>query len=154
MSWLKLDMLLSTDINSMKKITSSTYKKDKFYDIIKSAVTALLKQSNVITPVDIFISIGNLTKENHEKWRFKKISYLEKVIECNLSSANRKLRMLKYCALEIGLKSSRTVYKSWGKGEKILLRFSKTNNELIEEIYSTHYVLKDHKDFEENSHNG
>ena len=144
----------STEINPMKKITSSTYKKDKFYNIIKSAVATLLKQSNVITPVNMFISIGNLTKENYEKWRFKKIPYLEKVIECNLSSATRKLRILKYCTLEIGLKPSRSIYKSWGKGEKILLRFSKTNNELIEDLYSTHYILKDQKDFEEYSHNG
>ena len=47
--------------------------------------------------------------------------------------------------LEIGLKPLKTVYKSWGKGEKILLRFSITGNNLIEELYSTHYVLKENK---------
>jgi len=115
----------------MKKITSSTYKKDKFYSSIKSSIIDLLKKSNVITPVELFIQIGNLTKENYEKWRFKKIPYLEKVIQCNLSAANRKLRILKYCAEEMGLKPSKTVYASWGKGEKRLLKFSKSGNELI-----------------------
>jgi len=127
----------------MKEITSSTYKKDKFYDGIKSVVATILTKAKVITPIDVFICLGNLTKEDYENWRFKKIPYLEKVIKCNLSSANRKLRILKYIAHEIGLKPSKTVYVSWGKGKKVFLKFSKTGNELIEVLYSTHYVLKD-----------
>lgn len=137
-----------TWIYTMKKTTISTFKKDKYYDSIKTAVASLLKLSNVITPIDVFIQIGNLTKENYEKWRFKKIPYLERVIECNLSAINRKLRILKYHAVEVGLKPSKTVYKSWGKTEKIFLRFSKTGNELIEDIFSTHYI---HPDIKNNS---
>ena len=126
----------------MKKIISSTYKKDKYYESIKIAVNTLLKKITVITPVEVLIQTGNLTKKNYENWRFGRIPYLEKVIACNLSAITRKLRILKYYAISSGLKPSKTVYKSWSKGEKVLLKFLKTGNELIEELYSTHYILK------------
>src|SRR4030042_3892112 len=126
----------------MKKIISSTYKKDKYYESIKTAVNTLLKKSKVIIPVEVLIQTGNLTKENYENWRFGRIPYLEKVIACNLSAITRKLGILKYYAISSGLKPSKTVYKSWGKREKVLLKFSKTGNEFIEELYSTHYILK------------
>lgn len=126
----------------MKKIISSTYKKDKYYESIKIAVNTLLKKIKVITPVEVLIQTGNLTKKNYENWRFGRIPYLEKVIARNLSAITRKLRILKYYAISSGLKPSKTVYKSWSKGEKVLLKFSKTGNELIEELYSTHYIFK------------
>lgn len=126
----------------MKKITVSTFRKDKYYESIKTAVGELLKKSKVITPVEVFIQIGNLTMENYEAWRFGRIPYLEKVITCNLSAIVRKLRILKYHATASGFAPSKTVYMKWGKGQKVLLKFSKTGNALIEELYSTHYVLK------------
>ena len=38
------------------------------------------------------------------------------------------------------LKPSWTFYKKWGKGKRILLRFSKYRNESVEKLYATHYV--------------
>ncbi len=37
------------------------------------------------------------------------------------------------------LSESNTVYMSWGKGKKIHLRFSKSENPAIEKLYSTHF---------------
>lgn len=124
----------------MKKITSSTYKKDKYYKKITGAVHELLKEGTVVAPVDVFIKIGNLTKENYEDWRFGRIPYLERVILCNLSKVNRILRILHYHALDRGLKPTQTVYKKWGKGRKILLRFSKSGSPYLESAYSRHYI--------------
>ena len=38
------------------------------------------------------------------------------------------------------LKPSWTGYKSWGKGNKIFLRFSKSGKVNIEKLYATHFV--------------
>ena len=122
------------------KITRSNYKKDKYYEKVTSAVARLLKDRSVITPVEVFIQMGHLTKEEYENWRFGRIPYLERVIKGNLSKTNRILRILRLHAEDRGLRPSRTVYKKWGKGQKILLRFSKSNNPAIEEAYSTHYI--------------
>jgi len=38
------------------------------------------------------------------------------------------------------LKASFTGYKSWGKGSKVTLQFSKKGQSNIEEVYATHYI--------------
>lgn len=87
------------------------------------------------------MQMDKLTKENHENWRFKRVPHLEKVLNCNLSKANRIFRILKYHAQALGLKPSPTVYKKWGKGKnRITLRFSKYGEPNVEISYSTHYV--------------
>jgi hypothetical protein len=40
------------------------------------------------------------------------------------------------------LKPSWTAYRSWGKGKKVPLRFTKTRDPTIEEAYATHFVSK------------
>jgi hypothetical protein len=101
-----------------------------------------LKKSTLVAPIDVFIEIGNLTKEKYEDWRFARVPYLEKVITCNLSKANRILRVLHYHALALGLKPSQTAYRKWGNGRKrIVLRFSKSGDPNLEAAYSRHYVV-------------
>ena len=39
-----------------------------------------------------------------------------------------------------GLKASKTVYTSWGKKPRKILRFSKAGLPHLEEAYSTHFV--------------
>jgi len=125
----------------MKKITASNYKKDKYYKSVTTAVHEILKRKSYIAPVDLFMQMDKLTKEHYEDWRFKRVPHLEKVINCNLSKANRILRILKYHAQSLGLKPSQTVYKKWGKGKsRIFLRFSKYGEPNVEISYSTHYV--------------
>ena len=72
----------------------------------------------------------------------KKILYLERVTIGNLLKKQTILKLLQRFATERNLKPSHTVYKTWGKGRKITLRFSKTGNPYIEKAYSTHYVLQ------------
>jgi hypothetical protein len=136
----------------MKRVTESKYKKDKFYESVKTAVNTILKTSNVVSSIDVLIQIGNLTKENYERWRFKKIPYLEKVIVCNLSAISRKLKILQHYCTERGLKQSKTIYKSWGKGTKVLLRFSKFGNPRMEELYSMQYVARRKEDSKDSNH--
>ncbi len=125
----------------MKKITASTYKKDKYYPKVTRAVHEILQESNFVAPVDLFMKIGTLTKEDYEDWRFGRVSCLERVISCNLSKKNRVLRILQHHARDLGLKPSSTGYKKWGKkGRKIVLRFSRSGDPNIEAAYSRHYV--------------
>ena len=133
----------------MKKITASSYKKDKYYKSVTSAVHELLKEKSFVAPVDLFVQMGKLSKEDYEDWRFKRIPHLEKVLNCSLSKANRILRILKYHAEAIGLKPSRTVYMKWGKGkQRIALRFSKSGEPNVELSYSTHYITTSMKQHE------
>jgi hypothetical protein len=125
----------------MTKITRKNYKKDKYYNKVTNAVHEILVEQDFVSPVDVFIKLDYLKKEDYEDWRFARIPHLEKVIQCNLSKANRVLRILRIHAEDIGLKESKTVYKKWGKGKnRIILHFSKYRDQNVENSYSTHYI--------------
>jgi hypothetical protein len=101
----------------------------------------LLAKNGFISPVEVLMSIGKLSKEDHERWRFRQIPYLEKVLPGSLNQLQFLLRALREIARdELALHPSRTVYTSWGKGARQKLRFSKYGNPYLEELYSTHYV--------------
>ena len=124
----------------MKKITRSTYKQDKYYPKVVSAVEQLLADRSMVVPVEVFIQIGYLTREDYEAWRFGRVPYLERVIRCNLSKATRILRILRLHAENRGLRPSQTVYTKWGKGQRTRLQFSKSGNSAVEALYATHYL--------------
>lgn len=100
----------------------------------------LLEVQSVITPVEVFMQMGNLTKKDYENWRFGRIPYLEGVVKCNLSKANRILRIIRLHGEDLGFRPFKTLYRKWGKGVKIQLRFSKTGNWRIEELWSTSLI--------------
>lgn len=115
---------------SQKKIEAS----------VRKYATELMKGKEYISPVDLLIKMDRITVKQVEDWRFKRISYLERVIVGNLTKLNHILKALREFAQELKLQPSMTVYKSWGKGPKKLLQFSKTANPYMEEQYATHYV--------------
>ena len=95
----------------MTKITRKNYQKDKFYNKVTNAAHEILAEQDFVSPVDVFIKLDYLKKEDYEDWGFARIPHLEKVIQCNLSKANRVLRILRIHAEDIGLKASKTAYK-------------------------------------------
>jgi hypothetical protein len=99
-----------------------------------------LKEKGYISTVDVLIEMGKLTEQDYENWRFRRVPYLEKVIKVNLSKINVILRAIQNYSQGSKLKPSKTIYKSWGKGPKRLLRFSKHGERNVEEAYSTHYI--------------
>jgi glycerophosphoryl diester phosphodiesterase len=123
------------------KITRANYRKDRYYQRVVSAVNQILLDSPVVAPVEVFIRMDLLKREKLEDWRFTRVPHLEGVMNCNLSKANRILRILSLHAEDRGLKPSRTVYKKWGKGVKPVLWFSKYRHPHLEVAYSTHYVM-------------
>jgi hypothetical protein len=124
----------------MKKISVSNYRSDKYYPRIVRAVEAILAKGRVVAPVDVFLHMDLLRTSDLEAWRFGRVPYLEKVIQCNLEKASRILRILRFHVHDLNMKPSPTYYKKWGKGQKIPLRFSKSGDRKIEEAYARHFV--------------
>jgi len=100
----------------------------------------LLQEKGYLAFVDVLMGVGALSKEDYEKWRCRKVPYLERVVTMNLSKLNNLLRTLQRNSKNKGLRPSKTVYKSWGKRPKTTLRFSKSGDPNVEDGYSTHFV--------------
>ncbi len=114
--------------------------KDQLAKQAIAASSKLLNEKGYVSPVDVLLETGKLSRKDYEDWRNKKIPYLERVITGNLGKINTILRTIQKYSQENKLKPSKTSYKSWGSGSKVTLRFSKTGDNNVEEAYSTHYV--------------
>lgn len=116
---------------------------------VHSIVSSILKEKIYISPVDLLMKIGVLSAKDYENWRFGRVPYLEKVCKTNLSKLSFIMKELRAYALENHLKPSWTAYNRWGvKGKRIPLRFSKSGDSVIEEVYATHYVINTMKEEE------
>ena len=114
----------------------------ELHDKVHSAMYALIKTKNVVSPVEVLIEIGVLSKTDYENWRAGKIPYLERACKTNLSKLSFVNREIRAFARKNNLKPSLTDYRKWGKGRPDRLRFSKSGNEHIEKQYATHYIGK------------
>ena len=101
---------------------------------------SLLDRGPVVTPADVLIGIGLLTRERLEDCRRGRVPYLERVIDCNLTRLSRLLRILRFHAHDLNPKPSGTAYMRWGKGRRQRLRFTKTGDPKLEEAYATYFV--------------
>jgi len=123
------------------KITAGNYQEDKWYPRVVRAVTEILADGDVVAPVEDFVRLNLLRKPDLEDWRFRRIPCIERKINCNLSNANRILKVLRLHARDLNLKPSFTNYMKWGKGKKrIHLRFSKYGDPNLETAYATHFI--------------
>lgn len=102
----------------------------------------LLKEKGYICFIDVFIRLGYLSNKDVESWRRKQIPHLEKAIRVNLSKIGTIINVVAENCRNGGLRESHTAYKSWGKGQKIDLQFSKSGVEHLEVLYSTHWLRK------------
>ena len=107
---------------------------------LSTITSELLKEKGYICFVDVFMHLGYLSKSDYEHWRFRRVSPLERVLMVNLSRINFIMKTVRRNSLNGHLKPSMTVYKSWGKGQKTLLQFSKSGDPTIETAYATHFV--------------
>lgn len=107
---------------------------------MQEASAILLEEKGYVSLVDVLLRVKKLAKTDHDAWRFGKTSCLESVITLNLAKIGLLLRSFQQHARASGLRPSKTVYLSWGKGSKRLLRFSKSGTPNIEEAYATHFL--------------
>jgi hypothetical protein len=117
-----------------------TFRDDSLYPRIVRAVKEILAVGKVVTPVDVLVCMGLLAPSNLEAWRFGRVPYLERVIDCNLTRLVRILRILRMHAHDLKLIPSETDYLRWGGGRKTRLRFSKTGDSGVEAAYARHFV--------------
>lgn len=100
----------------------------------------LLEAKGYVSAVDVLLAMGRLSKEDYERWRFRQVPHLEKVLPGSLNEHAFFCRELRVHARELKLKPSRTAYMSWGKGGRQPLRFTKYGDPHVEALFSTHYV--------------
>jgi hypothetical protein len=100
----------------------------------------LLKEKGYLCFVDTFMRLGYLSQTDDENWRMKRVPYLERVLRLNLSTINFVMKTVRRNSLNGHLKPSMTDYKSWGKGNKVLLQFSKSGDPILETAYAMHFV--------------
>jgi len=107
---------------------------------IRIILSEVSSQKGYVSPVDVLMQLGYLSKNDYETWRKGKIEYLEKVCYVNLGKLSTISRTIKKIAEKMKLEPSWTAYNKYGKGPKIGLQFSKSGDKNIENAYSTHYV--------------
>lgn len=116
---------------------------------VYSVANNLMKEKNYIAPIDVQMGVGILSIKDYERWRFGQVPYLEKICKSNLSKLSFIMKEIKTYAVKNHLKPSWTVYNQWGvKGRKILLRFSKSSDSMIEKAYATHYIATGYQSFD------
>jgi hypothetical protein len=121
-------------------VSLQTYKLDVLYPKIVRAVDAILQTGSVVAPVDVLVRMNKLDAKRLEEWRRGQVPYLERLILGNLTQFSSLLRILRFHAHDLNLKPSFTAYTKWGKGPKTLLRFTRTSDKKLEEVYATHFI--------------
>ncbi len=119
------------------KPTVANYREFKEYPKIVAAVSPILARQRFVAPVELFVEMDLLLPADLERWKRGQIPVLERVIRCNLTRAGCILRLLRFHAHDLNLKPSLTVYQH----RSHRLRFSRSGEHLIEEAYSTHFVV-------------
>jgi hypothetical protein len=121
-------------------VTVATFRDDPLFPKIGRAVAIILETDKVVRPIDVLIRMQLLSRDDLEDWRFGRVPYLEKVIDCNLTRLSRLLRILQFHMHDLNLVPSATAYMRHGRGPKRQLRFTKTGDAKLEKAYSTHFV--------------
>lgn len=94
----------------MKRITLENYRSDKYYPRVVRGVDSILARRDFVSPIEVFIEMGLLNVESIADWRAGRLPFLERGIQCNLSAANRILRLLRMHAHDLNLRPSGTAY--------------------------------------------
>ncbi len=80
---------------------------------VHNAVYQQIKKTGKATPVQVLIDLGYLSEADHERWRFGKIDYLERVVKVNLHKISFIMKQVRAYAKKADLKPSWTFYKRY-----------------------------------------
>jgi hypothetical protein len=123
----------------IKTVTPHNYKEDPLYRRVVKAVAHLQNTRQDITPLAVLHTLGMLTPQAVDEWREGRVPYLEAVLKCNLSQANRILRILRLHALELNLRVEERQYRQIGRSR--LLQFTRAGDPNIERAYARLYSV-------------
>ena len=87
----------------------------------------------------MLIRIGWLDPGAVKRWQTGQVDYLERVIQANLSRISEAMKLLRSWATAEGLIASETSYVARTPSRQPL-RFSKSGNPTIEQLYRTHWI--------------
>jgi hypothetical protein len=107
---------------------------------LNALTNRLLYEKGHVAFVDLFLELGYLDPQGYDDWRRRRLPYLERVIRVNLNKINFIMKTVRSICRERRCRESAAEYRSWGKGRKVTLRFSKSGEPAIERTYSTHFL--------------
>ena len=80
----------------MVKLTAENYRADTLYPRVCDAMNAILAESDIISPLQLFQRLSLLSDSEINDWKNSRIPFLERVLKCNLSKASRILRLMRF----------------------------------------------------------
>lgn len=111
----------------------------KLADQVAKAAQAALAAQKYVSPIDVLVGIGWLDPGAVKRWRQGQVDYLERVVQTNLPRITAAMKLFRSWAAAKGLVPSETSYVS-RSAQRRTLRFSKSGNPTIEQLYRTHWV--------------
>jgi hypothetical protein len=114
-------------------------KRTKLADRVIKAAEAALAARNYVSAIDVLVGIGWLDPGAVQRWRQGQVDYLERVVQTNLSRISEAMKLFRSWATGKGLVASETAYVARNPARPTL-RFSKSGNPKIEQLYRTHWV--------------
>jgi hypothetical protein len=106
--------------------------------VIKAAEAAFAAQ-NYVSAVDVLVGIGWLDPGAVKRWRHGQVDYLERTVQTNLSRISEAMKLFRSWATAKRLFPSETHYVA-RTPQRQTLRFSKSGNPTIEQLYRTHWI--------------
>jgi hypothetical protein len=111
----------------------------KLADRVIKAAGAALAAENYVSPVDVLVGIGWLDPAALKRWQQGQIDYLERVVQTNLPRISEAMKLFRSWANAKGLVPRETHYVS-RTPQRQTLRFSKSGNPTVEQLYRTHWL--------------
>src|SRR5207247_2097864 len=108
-------------------------------DRVTKAAEAAFAAQKYVSPVDVLVGIGWLDPGAVKRWRQGQVDYLERVVQTNLPRISEAMKLFRSWASAKGLVPSDTSYVA-RMPQRRMLRFSKSGNPTIEQLYRTHWI--------------
>src|SRR6266851_4806813 len=111
----------------------------KLAERVTRAAEAAFAAQKYVSPVDVLVGIGWLDPGAVKRWRQGQVDYLERVVQTNLPRISEAMKLFRSWARAKGLVPSETSYVA-RLPQRRTLRFSKSGNPTIEQLYRTHWI--------------
>jgi hypothetical protein len=111
----------------------------KLADRVAKAAEAALAAQDYVSPVDVLLRIGWLDPGAMKRWQQGQVDCLESIIQTKPPRLSEAMALIQSWAAANGLIASETSYVARTPARQTL-RFSKSGNPTIEQVYRTHWV--------------
>ncbi len=111
----------------------------KLDERVRKAAEAALAAQKFVSPLDVLVRIGWLDPGAVKRWRQGQVDYLERVVQTKLPRISEAMKLFRSWATAKGLFPSETTYVA-RTPQRQTLRFSKSGNPTIEQLYRTHWI--------------